>query len=104
MAYATSDVYSSELLELASSKVDELTFNRIRSIGYDNLSEFQKDCISRATVLQAEYYDNYGTDIGSLAGFSIPGLSMNLEDKNKGVNPQVIMLLKQTGLMNRVIV
>jgi hypothetical protein len=104
--YATSDTLSSELLDLASSKIDELTFNRIPARGFDNLASFQKDKIQKATLLQAQYYDDYGTDPGALSGFSVSGLSMSLSGNSSvpsGVSPSAFMLLKQTGLMNRVV-
>jgi hypothetical protein len=106
MAYAESDTLSSELLELASSKIDELTYNRIVSIGFDNLTQFQKDKIERATILQAQYYEDYGVDIEMLGGFSLPGISMNLKDNassTKGFSPSAYSLLKQTGLTVRVV-
>lgn len=106
MAYATSDTLSEEVLELASSKIDELTFNRIRAIGFENLTEFQKSMIKKATLLQAQYYEDYGTDAESLSGFSVSGLSMSFDNNSStptGVSSAAYMLLKQTGLMNRVV-
>lgn len=106
MAYATSDKLSTELLELASSKVDELTFNRIVAKGIDNLTEFQKEKIQKATLLQAQYYEDYGTDAEALSGFSVSGLSMSLAGNSSvpsGVSPGAYMLLKQTGLMSRAV-
>ncbi|MDF2906836.1 MAG: hypothetical protein K0R34_2157 [Herbinix sp.] len=104
--YATSDTLSSELLDLASSKIDELTYNRIQAVGFDNLTAFQKDKIQKATLQQAQYYDDYGTDPGALSGFSVSGLSMSLGGNSSvpsGVSPGAYMLLKQTGLMNRAV-
>jgi len=106
VAYATSDTLSEEVLELASSKIDELTFNRIRAIGFENLTEFQKSIIKKANLLQAQYYEDYGTDVETLSGFSVSGLSMSFDNNSStphGVNPAAYMLLKQTGLMNRVV-
>lgn len=106
MAYATSNTLSTELLELASSKIDELTFNRIVAKGIDNLTPFQKDKIQRATLLQAQYYEDYGTDVEGLGGFTVPGLSMSFNSGSStptGVSPGAYMLLKQTGLMSRVV-
>lgn len=106
MAYAVSDTFSSELLELASSKVDELTFNRIQAAGIANLTAFQQGKIIAATLLQAQYYDDYGTDPGTLGSFSVSGLSMSLNGNSNvpsGVSPGAYMLLKQTGLMSRVV-
>lgn len=106
--YATSDTLGQELLELASSKIDELTFNRIQTRGFENLTVFQQERITKATLLQAKYYEDYGTDAEALGGFSVPGLSLSFSaDKASatpsGVSPGAYMLLKQTGLMRRVI-
>ena len=106
--YATSDTLSTELLELASSKIDELTFNRIQAKGFENLTEFQKKKIEKATLLQAQYYDDYGTDAEAMSGFNVSGLSMSFNSNGgsstpSGVSPGAHILLKQTGLMNRVV-
>lgn len=104
--YATSETLSTELLELASSKIDELTYNRIVAAGLTNLTTFQQGKIQEATLLQAQYYDDYGTDPGALSSFSVSGLSMSLGGNSavpSGVSPGAFMLLKQTGLMSRVV-
>lgn len=106
MAYATSETLSTELLELASSKIDGLTYNRIRAIGFDNLTEFQKGIIEKATLLQAQHYEDYGTDAEALSGFNVAGLSMSFNggiSTPSGVSSAAYMLLKQTGLMNRAV-
>lgn len=106
MSYATSNTLSTELLELASSKIDELTFNRIVAKGIDNLTPFQKEKIQKATLLQAQHYEDYGTDAEGLGGFSVHGLSMSFNGTGStptGVSPGAYMLLKQTGLMCRVV-
>jgi len=104
MSYANSYTLSSELLDMASNKIDELTFNRIIEIGFDNLTDFQKSKIESATILQAQYYEDYGQDAEMLGGFSLPGISMSLKDganTPSGVSPAAYGLLKQTGLMSR---
>lgn len=104
MIYATSDSLSTELLELASSKVDELTFNRIVETGFDNLSEFQQDKVTKATLAQAQHYEDYGTDVASLSGFNVSGLSMSFKDNGpvpSGVSPIAFSHLSQSGLMYR---
>jgi hypothetical protein len=106
MAYAASETLSDELLDLASSKIDELTFNRIVATGLAKLTTFQQVKIQKATILQAQYYDDYGTDPGALSGFSVSGLSMSLGGNSSvpsGVSPGAYMLLKQTGLMCKVV-
>ena len=108
MIYAASDTLGDELLELASSKIDELTFNRIVARGFANLTPFQKDKVEKATLLQAQYYEDYGPDPGALSGFSVPGLSLSFgqgtgETVPAGVSPTAYSLLKQTGLMVRTV-
>lgn len=105
MAYAESKDYSSDLLEAASAKVDELTFNRIRGIGLKNLTKFQQDKIKDATLAQAKYFDDYGLDAAMLRGVSILDTSISFATSQgiSGVSPSCIMHLKQTGLMNRTI-
>lgn len=106
MVYATSETLSTELLELASSKVDELTFNRINAIGFNNLTEFQKGLIEKATLAQAQYYEYYGTDVEALNNISVGSFSIGMNNGGstyKGVSNAVITYLKQTGLMCRVV-
>lgn len=107
MAYATSKEYSNELLEMASSKVDELTFNRIKGIGFNNLTHFQQISVESATLAQAKYYDDYGTDVGAVSGFSLLDTSISFKDTGTnryvGVAPLCITYLKQTGFMNRAV-
>lgn len=106
MAYATSETLSAELLELASSKVDELTFNRIRAIGIDNLTDFQREMVEKATLSQAKYYEDYGTEADSLSSISVGSFSIGMNNSGgdyKGVSASTITYLKQTGLMCRVV-
>lgn len=106
MAYATSETLSPDLLELASSKIDELTFNRIVAVGFSNLTEFQQGLIQKATLTQAQYYEYYGTDAESLSSISVGSFSMGMNSDScayKGVSTAVITYLKQTGLMCRVV-
>ena len=106
MAYATSKTLSSELLDLASSKVDELTFNRINAEGFSNLTEFQQRLIEKAVISQAQYYEDYGIDAEALSSISVGSFSMGMNSGGsayKGVSTAAITYLKQTGLMCRVV-
>ena len=106
MVYTTSETLSAELLELASSKVDELTFNRINAIGFENLTEFQKGLIEKAILSQAKYYEDYGTEAESLSSISVGSYSIGMSGGSstyKGVSNATITYLKQTGLMCRVV-
>lgn len=102
MAYATSDTLPTELLELASSKIDELTYGRINGVGLNNLTPYQQNQVKKATLAQAKFYEDYGTDIATLSGFSVGDFSLNMQGAElKGVATATITYLKPTGLMCR---
>lgn len=74
-------------LKLAQEKIDSITFNRIVAIGFDNLTEFQKEKIKEAICHQAEYifengYNNENNrDISS---YSV--LDISVSKDNSGSN------------------
>jgi hypothetical protein len=74
-------------LKLAQEKIDSITFNRIVAIGFDNLTEFQKEKIKEAICYQAEYifengYNNENNrDISS---YSV--LDISVSKDNSGSN------------------
>lgn len=87
----------------ASEKVDELTFNRIVKIGFDNLTDFQKEKIQRAICLHADYIFENGTEIGLISSYSVLDINVSVDNKNStaikyGTNNDTYNLLKQTGL------
>ena len=49
-------------LREASEKIDEVTFNRIVGVGFDNLTDFQKEKVKLAVCYQAEYIFEKGYD------------------------------------------
>ena len=94
----------------ASRHIDSLTFNRILGIGYDNLTEFQKDILSIVCLKQAEFeHENEEILQSILSSYSINGVSMGLDTGGWNVFVQngIVMkrdvydLLKQTGLCCR---
>ena len=90
-------------LTLASEKIDEMTFNRIVKIGFDNLTEFQKEKIQRAVCLHADYIYENGTEMGLISSFSVADINVSVDNKNSieallGTNKDVYSLVKQTGL------
>lgn len=102
MVYATSENLSEDVLELASSKIDELTYGRIQGIGFNNLTPYQQKQIEKATLAQAEFYEQYGTDITALNGFSVGTYSLNMQGVEvKGVSSVALTYLRTTGLMSR---
>ena len=96
--------------DLASRHIDSLTFNRIIQKGYDNLTEFQKEILSRVCKAQAEFeYENEPLINSVLSSYSLNGVSMGFDAQgwNVCVNNGIVMhktnyeLLKQTGLCCR---
>lgn len=92
-------------LERASDQIDALTFNRIVGIGFENLTEFQKDKVRKAVCLHANFVDQYGEYIDMpLSGFSAGSTSVSFNaNKVNGVTTtqEVLNYLKQTGLTCR---
>ena len=106
-AECTKDIQ--ELLDLAEMKVDEVTFNRIRGIGFDNLTEFQKDKVRKAVCVQADYIQEYGgyTDgEPQIESYSVLDISVSVSGKQTaaeraGMATLAYKLLEQTGFMRR---
>ena len=95
-----------KFIEDASRQVDTLTFNRIVAIGFDRLTEFQKEIVKKVVCEQAEFLQNNADAISSIFDtYSINSVSMKF---GTGVNFDVIngvpmqrttySLLEQTGL------
>ena len=90
----------------ASRHIDTLTFGRIRKIGFDNLSEFQRDVIKEATALLTKFeYENDDMLNSALTNYSINGVSMtfgegwNIKIQNGvAVSTDIYNLLAQSGL------
>lgn len=94
----------------ASRHIDTLTFNRIVAIGFDNLTEFQKDVIRLVVCNQVDFEAENESLINSvLSSYSINGVSMGINAGGWNVTVQdgVIMradnyaMLEQTGLCCR---
>lgn len=92
-------------LERASDQVDTLTYNRIVGIGFDNLTEFQKDKIKKAICIHADFIEQYGSYIDTpLSSFSAGSTSVSFNtNKVNGITTtqEVLNYLKQTGLTCR---
>ena len=93
-------------LKKASRHVDTLTFNRIQGIGFDNLTEFQKEIIKEATCELANFeYENEDVITSILSSYSINGVSMAFGDswnikvlKGVAIPTELYETLSQTGL------
>ncbi len=94
-------------LEKATDQINSLTYNRIVGIGFDNLTEFQKDKIKKAACLHADFMEQYGEYIDMpLSGFSAGSISVNFNAQRvNGVTTtqEVLNYLKQTGLTCRML-
>lgn len=112
--YATADDYTryvgaapegiDKLLEQTSDQVDSVTFNRVRGIGFESLTDYQKEMIKKAVCHQAAYRLEYGAYEG-ISSFSAGSVSVSLNNANT-LNGQVISkvaaeYLKNTGLTTR---
>lgn len=95
----------------SSRHVDELTFNRIVSYGFENLTEFQKDIIQTVICEHAGFlYENKDVLSSVLSEYSINGVSMKfgssptfIYENGVPVEQETYSLLKQTGLCCRLI-
>jgi phage gp36-like protein len=94
----------------ASRHIDSLTFNRIVAMGYDSLTEFQKEILDAVCKNQIEFeYENSDMIDSVLSSYSINGVSMGIDQNGWNVFVQngVVMqrstyeMLKQTGLCCR---
>ena len=123
MKYVTYDEYkgmkgttlneetAEKYLDLASYDIDNLTFNRIKKIGFENLTDFQKLTIKTAVVLQADFrFENEDWLNSALSQYSINGVSVNYGDSksvsvvnNVFIPNTTLAILKQTGLCSLVL-
>lgn len=72
-------------LNLAQEKIDSITFNRIVALGFDNLTEFQKEKIKEAICYQAEYiYENgYNNENNrDISSYSVLDISVSVDNSN----------------------
>ena len=96
------------LIKNAEFNIDNLTYRRIDRIGFDNLSDFQKERVKAACCEQVIFLSAYGDIISSpFKSYGINGVSMTLDEANivrSGgvvVSRQVYSLLLPTGLLYR---
>ena len=96
-------------LRTASRHIDALTFNRIAGCGFSNLTAFQKELISEAVCLQADFeYENKDELESILSSYSINGVSVKFGDSwnvliqgGIATRKDIYDLIKQTGLTCR---
>lgn len=81
-------------LELAQEKIDSITHNRIVAIGFTNLTEFQKDKISKAICYQAEYIKKNGynnEDNRDISSYSVLDITVNVDSSKKSIAQKLNM-------------
>ena len=117
MRYVTIDDYmricpegaaTQQNLESAEYDIDSLTFNRIIGQGFDRLAERQKELVTRAVCLQADFLREYGELLSNpLSSYAINGVSMSWDKsmlvQQDGVSTlrSIYALLQQSGLTYR---
>ena len=96
----------------ASRDIDTLTFNRIRSIGYENLTDYQKEILKIVCERQAKFrFDNSEIFESNFKSYRIGDVSMTLDLDNSnlvsynGIKMEkgTYELLRTTGLCSRII-
>ena len=93
-------------LRKESRHIDTLTLNRVNGLGFENLTDFQKDIIKEVTCELAEFeYENAELIENVLSSHSINGVSMNFGSswnvqliKGVAIPTELHETLKQTGL------
>ncbi|MBR0484921.1 MAG: hypothetical protein IJJ69_09125 [Oscillospiraceae bacterium] len=74
---------SENFLIQASNQIDILTFQRIKKIGFENLTSLQKELIQNVCAQQALFLQDYGEMLNSpLSSYSIAGVSMSWNSQN----------------------
>ena len=99
----------SKALKKASRHIDSLTYNRIVSQGFLNLTEYQQDIIKEVICQQADFEVENADEINTiLSSYSINGVSAQFgsswnvfTDKGVAMKRDVYTLLCQSGLCCR---
>ena len=101
----TPDEGMDKYLKLAQEKIDDITHNRIVYIGFDNLTDFQKECVRKAICFQAEYYVENGINsISNVSSYSVLDISVNVDNtkqteaQTKDMSEFAYMNIKKSGL------
>ena len=81
-----SDEDIEKYLKLAQNKIDRITFNRIVGIGFENLTEFQKEKVREAICYQADYIFKNGyddEDKNDISSYSVLDISVSVKNKSE---------------------
>jgi len=93
-------------LETASDAVDDLTYNRITALGFENLTSFQQDKIKKAVCIQADFLYQYGDYLNlPVDGYTAGSISLSFgkDDSKIKVPGAVSNYLRQSGLSCRIL-
>ena len=98
-------------LTTAGRQIDTLTYCRIRSTGFENLTEFQKEQIRYVNCLLADFiYENKDELESMLSSYGINGVSMTFSNginvtkvQNIIIRTDIYAELVKTGLCCRMI-
>jgi hypothetical protein len=96
----------SNRLETASDSIDDLTYNRITAIGFENLTTFQQDKIKKAVCIQADFLYQYGDYMNlPVDGYTAGSITLSLGKGNSGIKAPgaVSNYLRQSGLSCRIL-
>lgn len=96
------------VLRDAERHIDSLTFNRIKGLGFDRLTDFQRELVKQSVVDQADFKHQYGIYLENpLSSYAINGVSMTWDTSKvlqvRGVytTASIYGVLRQTGLTYR---
>ena len=104
------DADAEKALQKASRHIDTLTYNRIVSIGFDNLTDFQQGIIRECSCLMADWETDNAAFINSmLSSYSLNGASMRfnrnstsaLVQNGIAVSRDIYSHLQKCGLCTR---
>ena len=81
-----SDEELDKMLKEASQKIDVLTFNRIKKIGFENCSEYEKEIIQEVVCQIADFYKENEEDLKTLLNeYSLNGVTMKFGQSNNNI-------------------
>lgn len=102
-------------LKLAQEKIDSITYNRIVGIGFENLTEFQKEKVKEAMCYQAEYIfkNGYNNENNSeVVSYGVLDISVSIKNKDikektiaekKNMSEIAYDLIHKTGLDRKIL-
>lgn len=90
-------------LHFASEDIDLITYQRIQSFGFDNLTAFQQKQIKKAECAQAETLYQFKDLPDGVKSYTVGDVSVNLDGVETQYNRQAMQYLKSTGYLTRTV-